>query len=125
MLNVTCVTIDCADPERLSRFWAEALGWRQRGSHRAEPPDGGIFLEFIEVPESKTVKNRVHLGLNTPDLDEEIARLESLGATIAWVEEFPDDWPFRNVVLRDPEGNEFCMGNDDQEKVKELLGIAD
>lgn len=125
MINVTCVTIDCADPDLVSRFWAEALGWRQVGKHRAEPPAGGIFLEFITVPESKTVKNRVHLGLNSKELDAEIERLVGLGATIAWEEEFPEDWPFRNVVLRDPEGNEFCLGNDDLEKVKGLLGISE
>jgi catechol 2,3-dioxygenase-like lactoylglutathione lyase family enzyme len=124
MINVTCVTIDCADPDLVSLFWADALGWRQVGKHRAEPPDGGIFLEFTPVPESKTIKNRVHLGLNSQDLDLEIDRLVGLGASIAWEEEFPEGWPFRNVVLRDPEGNEFCLGNDDQEQIKELLGIT-
>ena len=45
-------------------------------------------------------------------LDEEIERLQGLGATIAWEEEFPPDVAanYRNVVLRDPEGNEFCLG---------------
>lgn len=125
MINVTCVTIDCADPDLVSRFWSEALGWRQRGKHRAEPADGGIYLEFVEVPESKTVKNRVHLGLNSKELDAEIERLVGLGATIAWEEEFPEDWPFRNVVLSDPEGNEFCLGNEDVDKVRELLGTSE
>jgi hypothetical protein len=40
----------------------------------------------------------------------EIKRLESLGATCLWEELLPDGWPFRNVVLCDPEGNEFCLG---------------
>lgn len=75
MIRVTCVTIDCDDPARASAFWADALGWWQVGGHRAEPADGGIYLEFMKVPEAKTVKNRVHLGLNTPDLDAEIERL--------------------------------------------------
>ncbi|MEX0873827.1 MAG: VOC family protein [Actinomycetota bacterium] len=81
------MTIDCADPERVSRFWAAAVGWEKEGSHRVKPPGGGIFLEFIEVPEAKTLKNRLHLGLSTPELDKEIARLEGLGATFAWEEE--------------------------------------
>ncbi len=71
------------------------------------------------------MKNRVHLGLNSKDLDDEIERLLGLGATVAWEEVFPDDWPFRNVVLRDPEGNEFCLGNEDVEKVREMLPITD
>ena len=62
------------------------------------------------MPEPKTVKNRVHLGTHAvADLDAEIARLCGLGATVAWEEDLPPG--FRNVVLRDPEGNEFCLGS--------------
>ena len=114
-LKLTCVTFDCADPGRVAAFWAEALGqgsgWRLDG-HCVRPVDGGPYLEFVPVPEGKTVKNRLHLGLSTPDLDAEIARLTSLGATLAWEEEFPPGWTYRNVVMRDIEGNEFCLGNE-------------
>jgi catechol 2,3-dioxygenase-like lactoylglutathione lyase family enzyme len=84
------VTIDCADPDRLARFWAEALGYRLQ-----EPPDGfdswqaywvsrglppeevedgydaivdpdgvGPRIWFQPVPEGKVVKNRLHLDLD-------------------------------------------------------------
>src|SRR5918994_4351983 len=84
------VTIDCADPDRLARFWAEALGYRLQ-----EPPDGfdswqaywvsrglppeevedgydaivdpdgvGPRIWFQQVPEGKVVKNRLHLDLD-------------------------------------------------------------
>jgi hypothetical protein len=45
-------------------------------------------------------------------LDAERGRLQALGATIAWEEEFPpeDAAVYRNVVLRNIEGNEFCLG---------------
>ena len=61
------------------------------------------------------MKNRVHLGCSVPaiaDLDPEIARLVALGATIGWEEDFPPAVAasYRNVVLRDVEGNEFCLG---------------
>ena len=122
MIVVTCVTFDCADPDRISAFWADALRWTRRG-HMVEPEGGGIYLEFCEVPEPKTVKNRVHLGLHAGnDLDAEIDRLVALGATVAWEEEFPPEWPYRNVVLRDPEGNEFCLGSGQPNDVKRLLG---
>jgi len=124
MITVSCVTFDCSDPERVATFWAEALGWKLVGGHRVEPTDPGIYLEFMKVPEPKTVKNRLHLGLNTHDLDREINRLLGLGATIAWEEEFPEGWPYRNIVLRDPEGNEFCFGDEDPAEVKRLLGIG-
>ena len=123
MISVSCVTFDCSDPELVSALWAGALGWQKRGD-RAEPPGGGVYLEFCRVPEPKAVKNRVHLGLHTTgDLDAEIDRLMALGASVAWEEAFPAEWPFRNVVMRDPEGNEFCLGDEDPEEAKRLLGI--
>ena len=44
-------------------------------------------------------------------LETEVARLEALGASIAWEEEFPPDVAasYRNVILGDVEGNEFCL----------------
>jgi len=136
------VTFDCADPDRLARFWAAALGYKipgpppgfatweaflesigvpedQRKSRSAvEDPDGnGPRLFFQQVPEPKTVKNRVHLDLRigggpqTPLaerralIDAAVERLVALGATVVGpVEEYGQYC----VVLRDPEGNEFC-----------------
>jgi predicted enzyme related to lactoylglutathione lyase len=114
-MDLTCVTFDAADPHRLATFWAAALGWQasrmdDQISVCARPGVDGLYLEFVRVPEPKTVKNRVHLGTHVvDDLDAEIERLGALGATVAWEEE---DLPpgYRNVVLRDPEGNEFCLG---------------
>jgi hypothetical protein len=60
------------------------------------------------------VKNRVHLGCTAGslrELDAELARLQGLGATVAWEEEFAPEISrgYRNVILRDVEGNEFCL----------------
>jgi hypothetical protein len=68
---------------------------------------GGRVL-FLAVPEAKTVKNRVHLDLHigAGRLDEEIARLEQLGATVLYRVDEPGS---RHVTLADPEGNEFCV----------------
>lgn len=114
------MTVDCHDPERVATFWNEALRWggvavAPGGGAVCGPPDGGPYLEFVRVPEAKTVKNRLHLGCSAgsrADVEAEIERLTSLGATLAWEEEFPADVAavYRNVVLRDPEGNEFCLG---------------
>lgn len=78
------------------------------------PREGGVYLEFIRVRDVKIVKNRVHLGCSEGTLealDPEIERLQALGATIAWEETFPSDIAgvYRNLVLRDVEGNEFCL----------------
>ena len=119
-MEIVCTTVDCADPEQVARFWNAALGWggvavASDGSGAiCGPPDGGWYLEFVRVPEGKVVKNRMHLGCSAgslAELDGEIARLEDLGASVAWEEEFPPEVAarYRNVVLRDVEGNEFCL----------------
>jgi predicted enzyme related to lactoylglutathione lyase len=123
-MQVTCLTIDCRDPAAVAHFWSEALGWSpvhvsdSGDGATCRPPDGGAYLEFIRVPEEKSVKNRLDLGCNAGTLDEleeELSRLQALGATIAWEEEFPPDvgTRYRNVILRDVEGNEFCLGAGD------------
>jgi hypothetical protein len=117
-MEMTCITVDCADPAAVAGFWNEALRWggvaADDGGAICGPPSGGIYLEFIRVPEAKQVKNRVHLGCSAGELgqlDGELARLMALGATIAWEEDFPPEVAaaYRNVVLRDVEGNEFCL----------------
>lgn len=123
-IDVTCVTVDCADPARVAEFWNEALGWggvavtEDGGGAICGPPGGGIYLEFVRVPEEKAGKNRLHLGTaagSLAELDAEIERLTALGATVAWEEDFDQEIAanYRNVVLRDVEGNEFCLGGGD------------
>jgi hypothetical protein len=119
-VDVVCVTVDCTEPAAVAAFWNAALGW---GGVAVSPDDsgaicgpaaGGMYLEFVRVPEGKVVKNRVHLGCSAGSLDQldaELARLHSLGASIAWEETFPPEVAatYRNVVMRDVEGNEFCL----------------
>lgn len=83
-----------------------------------DPGGGGPRLYFQRVPEPKAAKNRVHLDLNvggplgTPlderkaAVDREVKRMIDLGADVVReVEERGEYW----VVMRDPEGNEFCL----------------
>src|SRR5262249_45573416 len=106
------------EPARVAGFWSEALGWggvavaKDGTGAVCGPRTGGWYLEFVRVPERKTTKNRLHLGCSAGALDildAEIDRLERLGASIAWEEQFPSPIAanYRNLVLRDPEGNEF------------------
>jgi predicted enzyme related to lactoylglutathione lyase len=105
------VVIDCADPRSLARWWASVTGYDlysdedDWASVHGEG-DRKIIIGFQKVPESKVVKNRVHVDLGAADIESEAQRMESLGAKRLWVSEDPED-PF--IVLADPEGNEFCV----------------
>jgi predicted enzyme related to lactoylglutathione lyase len=107
------LVLDCADPPRLAEFWAPALGYvslGEAGAYVMLLPNGrpGPKLLLQKVPEPKTVKNRMHLDIETPDVAAEAARLEALGARRVQpdeVHEHGTTW----IVMADPEGNEFCV----------------
>jgi predicted enzyme related to lactoylglutathione lyase len=61
------------------------------------------------VPEGKQGKNRMHLDIETADVDGEVERLLALGATRAPTDSEHEEHGMRWVVLADPEGNEFCV----------------
>jgi hypothetical protein len=119
------VVFDCAHPASLARFWAAALDdyevapydeaelARLRSKGIDDPEDDPTVLVeagpgvhprlfFQLVPESKVVKNRVHLDLTCADLDAEADRLVALGASVLARYE---SW----ITLADPAGNEFCI----------------
>ena len=116
------ITFDCREPLRLARFWAEATGYTLDPASTADrarlvrpDPRGVKHLLFRRVPDPTPGKARIHVDLAARDPEAEIARLVELGAALvdatdagepAWREGEGKRW----VVLRDPEGNEFCLG---------------
>ncbi|WP_405149330.1 VOC family protein [Sphaerisporangium sp. NBC_01403] len=113
---VRSITFDCHDPATLARFWSAVTGGRPADGPQGEQwssvrlPDDHHprTLTFIRVPESRTVKNRVHLDLQADTtLDEEIARITRLGATV--LDDIRGPLGIGFAVLADPEGNEFCV----------------
>jgi catechol 2,3-dioxygenase-like lactoylglutathione lyase family enzyme len=137
------VAMDCADPARMARFWAAALGYKLEdppegsaswdewqaalgipeeqwndGSSVVDPEGTGPRLFFQQVPEPKTVKNRVHLDLDigggrgTPleerrrRIDAEAERLIGAGATRLRTD---DSYGGYFITIADPEGNEFDL----------------
>ena len=107
------ITFDCADPRALARFWGQVTGWPvieepQPGYEESAvgmAGEGRPRLYFVRVPETKIIKNRVHLDIMPADRtqDEEITRLTGLGARIVSDRRPEFGW----VLLADPEGNEF------------------
>jgi predicted enzyme related to lactoylglutathione lyase len=109
------LVLDCQDPPSLARFWGPALGYTVLGTVEnytlLVPEDGtGPQLLLQKVPEPRSTKNRMHLDIETPDLDEEVARLETIGARRI-VDDAIAEHHCRWVVMADPEGNEFCVCN--------------
>jgi len=125
MAKIRDVVFDARHPASLARFWAAALDSyevapyddaeldRLRGLGISNPEDdpavlveadlGGVpRLWFQLVPETRIVKNRVHLDLVSTHADAEAERLTGLGANV--LARYPG-W----ITLADPEGNEFCI----------------
>lgn len=117
----TELTIDCHHPHELATFWCAVLGYRiideQPGwveiagwEPTVEAMRASVTaptLVFAPVPESKVVKNRLHIDVSPLDRgqDDEVERLLTLGARRVDVGQGEQTW----VVLADPEGNEFCV----------------
>ena len=142
------LVIDCHDPSTLVAFWQPLLGgyrvpdppaphptWRDwyislgvpaaeiegDGADRLVPTDGnGVNIWFQVVPETKSVKNRLHLDLRVsrgPEIPRQQRRadIEAAvddirrrgGSLVRWSE---DDRADRvSALVADPEGNEFCL----------------
>ena len=123
--RVSHTTIDCSDAYALSEWWKQVLDYTDVPGDPNEPgheecmilhPATGHRLLFIEVPDRKTVKNRVHLDLAPTDQrrDDEVERVRGLGATEVADHRRPDGTGW--VTFADPEGNEFCVLRSDEER---------
>ncbi len=117
---VAHTTVDCHNAYTLSEWWKQLLGYVDLDGDPNLPgheecmirdPRTGHLILFIEVPDTKSVKNRLHFDLRprTGTRDEETERVLALGATL--VEDHRGDFgPGTGwAVLADPEGNEFCI----------------
>jgi predicted enzyme related to lactoylglutathione lyase len=112
--TIHTVTFDAHDPFAQAQFWAAVLGVPMAdddvpGDPEALVRSAGADVLFVQVPETKVVKNRAHLDVMPDDRtrDEEVARLHDLGAVLVADRRRPDGTGW--VTLADPEGNEFCV----------------
>jgi hypothetical protein len=126
------ITFACEEPVRLAEFWAAALGYEpietppevlaevEKAIERGEldatgwamlvhPQGIGPRLLF-QRPKTPTESIPIHVDLKSEDRDAEVQRLEGLGATFVEVRSqkigpYEEFW----TVMRDPEGNGFCV----------------
>src|SRR5215475_13674379 len=117
---------DAADPQALASFWAFALGYVMEpgfddpaNASIIDPEGRGPAIGFLQVPEEKTAKNRMHIDIRVAgeapwDMAErerliraKVPDLQAAGATIVREEFYGHT--LGHVIMQDPEGNEFCV----------------
>jgi hypothetical protein len=111
-LNFEQVVFDCRNAATLAQFWSAVL-------EQPVDPGASVFFAtvgrsgtyplptafmFIQVPEERTGKNRIHVDLGSATPEVEIERAIANGAQrVADFDEHGVAW----TTLRDPEGNLF------------------
>jgi hypothetical protein len=105
------IAFDCADAAALAGFWAAVLSVEVDADSNEffatlNRAADGPTLMFLQVPEPRTVKNRLHLDLAATDGAAELDRLIGLGAKrLDEHNEYGVHW----ITLADPEGNVFDL----------------
>ena len=101
--------IDCQtdDLDAAAKFWAQALGYRLRAAQ--SPADGDLYRTLETGPSGLHIEvqqvehaSRVHLDIETDDIEAEVQRLEKLGARR--VKQLHTWW-----VMEAPTGQRFCV----------------
>ncbi|MDV3220225.1 VOC family protein [Intrasporangium sp.] len=124
-LVISHTTVNALDAHAQSVWWADLLGYHEDADDPNEPghdvcmilsPDESHRILFIEVPDAKAIRNRIHFDLRPTDRsrDEEVERVAGLGAAVVEDRRTGDGRGW--VVMVDPEGNEFCILRSDEER---------
>ena len=113
-LYASTLVFDAQDMARATRFWTACLGYVVGSEdktfislrHPRDPHRLRIGLQPADA--AKRGLNPLHLDLASDDMEREATRLEGLGATRV------EGWPYGDekpnwIVMRDPDGNEFCV----------------
>ncbi len=133
MTAIRNITFACENPVELAEFWAAATGYAPldvppavqeavdaaiaageldpTGWAMLVPPAGdGPRLLFQRRVKTPADSSAIHLDLAAEDREAEVKRLAALGATVVdtrsrTIGPYTETW----TVLRDPEGNGFCI----------------
>ncbi|MEV7025615.1 VOC family protein [Kitasatospora sp. NPDC093558] len=112
-LRLSHTTVDARDPYAQAQWWCEMAEFTPKEGVRPGSDEcyvvtaDGYTVLFIQVPDGKTVKNRMHFCMRPEGRtqDAEVDRALALGASVVADFRSSGDW----VVMADPEGNEFCI----------------
>jgi predicted enzyme related to lactoylglutathione lyase len=121
VLRLGHITFACADPQGMAAFWAAVLGYEAapRGESWAasDPREEGPELFFNRMEKSPTIELPIHVDVNAPDREAEVHRLLGLGGRIVETKTSAiGNHSETFTVMRDPEGNGFCVQGPDPRK---------
>jgi len=113
-IRIGSISLDCNDPQKLAKFWADLLGGNIAFSveHFVAVKLDSMWITAVKVedyspptwPENEIPK-QMHLDLAVTDLTAASARAISLGATETSTQPSPDTY----IVMLDPAGHPFCL----------------
>lgn len=129
MAAIGNITFACEDPATLATFWAAAVGYDMQeappglmetieaeggdvnaAAAAIDPAGRGPRLFFKKMTRSSPEQMPIHLDLNADDREAEVERLTDLGATVLETKtESTGPYIQTWTVMRDPEGNGFCV----------------
>ena len=127
MLTLNHITFACANERLVAEFWAAVLGYDTGPSGESweatDPRGEGPSLFFNRLTKSPTIELPIHLDVNVPDREAHVERIRGLGASLVEtktmrVGPLEETW----TVLRDPEGNGFCVQGPDPRKGHPYVG---
>lgn len=115
MIGSMEIVLDAVDAEAAAAFWQEVLGYERLGEHgpytTLGPPEGDarprLVIQRVDVVTAG--KTAVHMDLRVEDPDAEVARLEALGARVAWRIDETDRGGTRWTTMAAPHGTLFCV----------------
>jgi predicted enzyme related to lactoylglutathione lyase len=114
VLRLDAVTFACEDPERVAEFWGQLLDYETAGAGDSwlatDPRGDGTGLRFSRMSKSPAIELPIHVDVTVPDREAELARVLELGGRLVTTKthrmgDFETTW----TVMRDPEGNGFCI----------------
>jgi predicted enzyme related to lactoylglutathione lyase len=127
VLRLRDIRFACDDPTATARFWSAVLGYEigPDGSRvlASDPRGEGPTLAFDRLAKSPTIELPIHLDVNVPDREAEVGRALDLGGRIvetktSSVGEHSETF----TVMRDVEGNGFCVQGPDPRKPHPYVG---
>ncbi len=114
MLRLDALTFACEDPARVAEFWGQLLDYETAGAGDSwlatDPRSESTGLRFSRMAKSPTIELPIHVDVTVPDREAELARVLELGGRLVTTKthrmgDFETTW----TVMRDPEGNGFCI----------------